>query len=141
KSPDKIVETVKLIAPAFGGVNLEDIAAPRCFEIEERLRKELDIPVFHDDQHGTAVVVLAALLNALRIVKKDLKKLRVVVTGVGAAGTATIKILLSSGVRDIVGVDEFGAIHRGRTKGMDFMKRWVANATNPRRVTGSLSEV
>src|SRR5437763_4783653 len=122
KEPDNIVETVKYLAPGFGGINLEDIAAPRCFEIEERLRKELDIPVFHDDQHGTAVVVLAALLNALRIVKKDLKKLRVVVTGVGAAGTATIKILLSSGVRDIIGVDEFGTIYKERPKGMDFMK-------------------
>jgi malate dehydrogenase (oxaloacetate-decarboxylating) len=141
KDPDKIVETVKYLAPAFGGINLEDIGAPRCFDIEERLRKELDIPVFHDDQHGTAVVVLAALLNALRIVKKDLKRLRVVVTGVGAAGTATIKILLSSGVRDIVGVDEFGAIHKGRANGMDFMKRWVASATNPRQVKGKLSEV
>jgi malate dehydrogenase (oxaloacetate-decarboxylating) len=97
--------------------------------------------VFHDDQHGTAVVVLAALLNALRIVKKDPRKLRVVVTGVGAAGTATIKILLSSGVKDIVGVDEFGAIYRGRAKGMDFMKRWVASATNPRHVRGRLSDV
>jgi malate dehydrogenase (oxaloacetate-decarboxylating) len=141
KDTDKIVETVKYLAPAFGGINLEDIAAPRCFEIEERLRKELDVPVFHDDQHGTAVVVLAALLNALRIVKKDLRKLRVVVTGVGAAGTATIKILLSSGVKDIVGVDEFGAIHQRRTQGMDFMKRWVATATNPRRLTGKLSDV
>ena len=141
KDTDKIVETVKYLAPAFGGINLEDIAAPRCFEIEERLRKELDVPVFHDDQHGTAVVVLAALLNALRIVKKDLRTLRVVVTGVGAAGTATIKILLSSGVKDIVGVDEFGAIHKRRTQGMDFMKRWVATATNPRQVTGKLSEV
>jgi len=140
KEPDKIVETVKYLAPAFGGINLEDIAAPRCFEIEERLRKELDIPVFHDDQHGTAVVVLAALLNALRIVKKDLKKLRVVVTGVGAAGTATIKILLSSGVRDIIGVDEFGTIYPDRPKGMDFMKRWVAGATNPRRVKGRLAD-
>jgi malate dehydrogenase (oxaloacetate-decarboxylating) len=137
---DKIVETVKLIAPTFGGVNLEDIAAPRCFEIENRLRKELDIPVFHDDQHGTAVVVLAALLNALRIVEKDLRKIRVVVTGVGAAGTATIKILQASGVRDIVGVDEFGVIHRKRTQGMDFMKRWVAGSTNPRRLTGRLAD-
>jgi malate dehydrogenase (oxaloacetate-decarboxylating) len=137
---DKIVETVKLIAPGFGGVNLEDIAAPRCFEIENRLRKELDIPVFHDDQHGTAVVVLAALLNALRIVKKDLRKIQVVVTGVGAAGTATIKILQASGVRDIVGVDEFGVIHRTRTQGMDFMKRWVAGSTNPRRITGRLAD-
>ena len=137
---DKIVETVKLIAPGFGGVNLEDIAAPRCFEIESRLRKELEIPVFHDDQHGTAVVVLAALLNALRIVRKDLRKVRVVVTGVGAAGTATIKILQASGVRDIVGVDEFGVIHRRRTQGMDFMKRWVAGSTNPRRITGRLAD-
>jgi malate dehydrogenase (oxaloacetate-decarboxylating) len=131
---DRIVETVKLLAPGFGGINLEDISAPRCFEIEERLRKDLDIPVFHDDQHGTAVVVLAALLNALRIVRKDLRRLRVVVTGVGAAGTATIKILLASGVRDIVGV------HRGRAVGMDFMKRWVASATNPRRVHGGLGD-
>src|SRR5438477_10805740 len=137
---DKIVETVKLIAPGFGGVNLEDIAAPRCFEVEERLRKELDIPVFHDDQHGTAVVVLAALLNALRIVKRDLRRIRVVVTGVGAAGTATIKILQSSGVRDIIGVDEHGTIYRGRRDGMDFMKRWVASTTNPRHVKGGLSE-
>src|SRR5438132_3898613 len=140
KEPDKIVETVKYLAPGFGGINLEDIAAPRCFEIEERLRKELDIPVFHDDQHGTAVVVLAALLNALRIVKKDLKRIRVVVTGVGAAGTATIKILQSSGVRDIIGVDEYGTIYSGREQGMDFMKRWVASATNPRRVEGKLGD-
>jgi malate dehydrogenase (oxaloacetate-decarboxylating) len=139
KDVDKIVETVKLVAPAFGGVNLEDIAAPRCFEIEERLRKELDIPVFHDDQHGTAVVVLAALLNALKIVRKDPRRIRVVVTGVGAAGTATIKILQSLGVRDIIGVDEHGTIHRGRTRGMDFMKRWVGAATNPRQVKGDLN--
>ncbi len=118
KDVDRIVETVKVIAPAFGGVNLEDIAAPRCFEVEERLRKELDIPVFHDDQHGTAVVVLAALLNALKIVRKDPRRIRVVVTGVGAAGTATIKILQSLGVREIIGVDEHGTIHRGRTRGM-----------------------
>jgi malate dehydrogenase (oxaloacetate-decarboxylating) len=135
---DKIVETVKLIAPGFGGVNLEDIAAPRCFEVEARLRKELDIPVFHDDQHGTAVVVLAALLNALKIVRKDLAKIRVVVTGVGAAGTATIKILQASGVRDIVGVDEHGIIHRGRARGLDYMKRWVAESTNPRGLKGTL---
>jgi malate dehydrogenase (oxaloacetate-decarboxylating) len=139
KDVDKIVETVKLIAPTFGGINLEDIAAPRCFEVEERLRKELEIPVFHDDQHGTAVVVLAALLNALRIVRKDIARIRVVVTGVGAAGTATIKILQSSGVRDIIGVDEHGTLYPGRTVGMDFMKQWVASATNPRRVKGGLA--
>src|SRR5438067_5605169 len=140
KDPAKIIETIRYLAPGFGGINLEDIAAPRCFEIEERLRKDLDIPVFHDDQHGTAVVVLAALLNALRIVKKSLRSVRVVVTGVGAAGTATIKILQSSGVRDIVGVDEHGTLYRGRSKGMDFMKRWVAASTNPRQVKGGLSE-
>jgi malate dehydrogenase (oxaloacetate-decarboxylating) len=140
KEVSTIVETVKLIAPGFGGVNLEDIAAPRCFAVEDRLRKELDIPVFHDDQHGTAVVVLAALLNGLRIVRKELRRLRVVVTGVGAAGTATIKILLSSGVSDIIGVDEHGIIHGGRDRGLDFMKRWVAATTNPRDVRGGLAE-
>jgi malate dehydrogenase (oxaloacetate-decarboxylating) len=140
KDPDKIVETVKHLAPGFGGVNLEDIAAPRCFDIEERLRKDLDIPVFHDDQHGTAVVVLAALLNALKIVRKELQKVRVVVAGVGAAGTATIKILLSSGVRDIIGVDEHGIISPSRAAGMDFMKRWVASVTNPRQVRGTLAD-
>jgi malate dehydrogenase (oxaloacetate-decarboxylating) len=139
KDVNRIVETVKLLSPGFGGINLEDIAAPRCFEVEDRLRKDLDIPVFHDDQHGTAVVVMAALLNALKLVRKDLRRLRVVVAGVGAAGTATVKILLSSGVRDIVGVDEHGTLHRGRTVGMDFMKRWVASATNPRQVKGTLS--
>src|SRR5438105_6060775 len=140
KDVDKIVETVKIVAPVFGGINPEDIAARRCFEIEKRLRKDLDIPVFHDDQHGTAVVVLAALLNALRIVKKSLRSVRVVVTGVGAAGTATIKILQSSGVRDIVGVDEHGTLCRGRSKGIDFMKRWVAASTNPRQVKGTLGD-
>ncbi|HWN02918.1 MAG TPA: ACT domain-containing protein, partial [Candidatus Dormibacteraeota bacterium] len=140
KDPGKIVETVKMIAPAFGGINLEDISAPRCFEVEERLRKELDIPVFHDDQHGTAVVVLAALLNALKIVRKDIRRIKVVVSGVGAAGTATIKILLSLGARQIIGVDEHGTIYRGRPVGMDFMKTWVAAATNPRNVKGRLSD-
>jgi malate dehydrogenase (oxaloacetate-decarboxylating) len=140
KDPDRIVETVKIIAPAFGGINLEDISAPRCFEVEERLRKELDIPVFHDDQHGTAVVVAAALLNALKIVKKDTRRLRVVVSGVGAAGTATVKILIALGVRHIVGVDEHGTIYRGRPVGMDFMKTWVAGATNPQNLKGKMSD-
>jgi malate dehydrogenase (oxaloacetate-decarboxylating) len=140
KDPEKIIETVKLIAPAFGGINLEDISAPRCFEVESRLRKELDIPVFHDDQHGTAVVVLAALLNALKIVKKDRKRLKVVVSGVGAAGTAVVKILLALGVRNIIGVDEHGTIHRGRKVGMDFMKSWVAEATNPQTVQGKMAD-
>ena len=140
KDPDKIVETVKLIAPAFGGVNLEDISAPRCFEIEARLRKELDVPVFHDDQHGTAVVVVAALLNALKIVRKDPRRLKVTVCGVGAAGTAVIKMLMTLGVRQIIGVDEHGTIHRGRTVGMDFMKTWVSEATNPQNVNGKMPE-
>jgi malate dehydrogenase (oxaloacetate-decarboxylating) len=140
KDPDKIVETVKLIAPAFGGINLEDISAPRCFEVEERLRKELDIPVFHDDQHGTAVVVAGALLNALKIVRKDIRRLKVVVSGVGAAGTATIKMLLALGVRHIIGVDEHGILYRGRPVGMDFMKTWVAGVTNPRNVKGKMSD-
>src|SRR5437879_4423435 len=126
KDPDKIVETVKLIAPAFGGVNLEDISAPRCFEIEARLRKELDVPVFHDDQHGTAVVVVAALLNALKIVRKDPRQLKVTGSGAGADGTALLKILMTLGVRQIIGVDEHGTIHRGRTVGLDFMKTWVS---------------
>src|SRR6202158_6284317 len=138
KDVDKIVETVKLIAPTFGGINLEDIAAPRCFEVESRLRKELDIPVFHDDQHGTAVVVMAALLNALKIVRKEPKRLKVVVCGVGAAGTAVIKMLLAHGVRHIIGVDEHGTIYRGRAAGMDFMKTWVGEATNPQQVKGKL---
>jgi malate dehydrogenase (oxaloacetate-decarboxylating) len=140
KDPERIVEAVKVIAPAFGGINLEDISAPRCFEVEARLRKELDIPVFHDDQHGTAVVVAAALLNALKIVRKELRRVTVVVSGVGAAGTATIKILLALGVRNIIGVDEHGTLYRGRRVGMDFMKAWVASATNPERVQGGMSE-
>jgi malate dehydrogenase (oxaloacetate-decarboxylating) len=140
REPDKIVETVKLIAPAFGGINLEDIAAPRCFEVEARLRKELDIPVFHDDQHGTAVVVLAALLNAVKLVRKELRRLRIVVCGVGAAGTAVIKLLMAVGVRHIVGVDEHGTIYRGRAVGMDFMKQWVAESTNARKLRGTLGD-
>ena len=140
KEPDKIVQTVKLVAPAFGGINLEDISAPRCFEVEDRLRKEVDIPVFHDDQHGTAVVVAAALVNALKIVGKDMRRLRVVVSGVGAAGTATIKILLALGVRHIVGVDEHGTLYRGRPVGMDFMKTWVAGATNPSNFKGKMAD-
>jgi malate dehydrogenase (oxaloacetate-decarboxylating) len=130
---------VKHIAPAFGGINLEDIAAPRCFEVEARLQ-EMDVPVFHDDQHGTVVVVLAALLNALKIVKKDPRRIRVVVCGVGAAGAATIRILQAIGVRHIVGVDEHGTLYRGRPAGMDFMKAWVAQVTNPHNVKGRLAD-
>jgi malate dehydrogenase (oxaloacetate-decarboxylating) len=132
---------VKRIAPGFGGINLEDISAPRCFYIEERLRNELDIPVFHDDQHGTAVVVLAAAINALKIVKKEPQDVRVVVCGVGAAGRACTKMLMSWGVRDITGVDEFGVVHRDREAGRgDASKDWFAANTNPRGIRGGMDE-
>jgi len=140
KDVDEIVRTVKHIAPVCGGINLEDISAPRCFAIEERLRQELDIRVFQDDQHGTAVVVLAALLNALRIVRKELADISVVVCGVGAAGTATIRILRSVGVRRILGVDEHGILAPGRPAPMDDMKRRVAQETNPEDRRGSLGD-
>jgi malate dehydrogenase (oxaloacetate-decarboxylating) len=136
----EIVATVRRIAPVYGGVNLEDISAPRCFEVEERLQAQLDIPVFHDDQHGTAVVVLAALLNALRIVRKEPGDVTVVVCGVGAAGTATIKILRSLGVRHILGVDEHGILAVGREGPMDAMKAWVARETNPAARQGRLGD-
>jgi malate dehydrogenase (oxaloacetate-decarboxylating) len=136
---DGIVNFVKAIAPTFGGINLEDIAAPKCFEIERRLKAELDIPVFHDDQHGTAIVMLAAMMNALKIVKKDLAKVRIVVSGVGASGTACTKILLSAGARDIVGCDSKGVVHKGRTD-LNPEKREYADITNPRNVTGSLKD-
>jgi malate dehydrogenase (oxaloacetate-decarboxylating) len=140
KDPDEIVEITKAIAPGFGGVNLEDISAPRCFYIEERLKKEMNIPVFHDDQHGTAVVVLAAVLNALRIVHKTPDELKVVVLGVGAAGVACSKILMSVGVKNIIGVDRSGIIHKGRTEGMNFMKEWFAENTNLEGVSGTVSD-
>jgi malate dehydrogenase (oxaloacetate-decarboxylating) len=134
--PDEIVACVTAIAPTFGGINLEDISAPRCFEIEDRLRATLDIPVFHDDQHGTAVVVLAALINALKVVGKRLDEISVVVTGVGAAGVATTKMLLAAGVPDVIGCDRSGAIWQGRP-GLDGYKVGYAELTNPRRVRGS----
>jgi len=140
KNVDEIVATVKNIAPAFGGINLEDFAAPHCFEVETRLRKLLDIPVFHDDQHGTAVVALAALINVSRLLKRDLKKFKVIVVGAGAAGTAVTKIMLVSGVRDIIVCDRAGALYSGRKKGMDPAKRELAKITNPRRVKGSISD-
>ena len=111
--PDEIVRTVELIAPAFGGINLEDISAPRCFAIEEQLKQQLDIPVFHDDQHGTAVVVMAALLNAVKLTGRRLEDLHVLIIGLGAAGIAVAKILLAAGVRNIVGADSRGALHVG----------------------------
>lgn len=140
KEPREIINTVKYISPAFGGINLEDISAPRCFEIEKILRKELDIPVIHDDQHGTAVVVLAAFINVLRLLKKDAKKFRVVVVGAGAAGIATVLLLLSYGVKDIIVCDKAGAIYAGRKEDMNPYKRLLAKKTNPRRVKGSISD-
>jgi malate dehydrogenase (oxaloacetate-decarboxylating) len=143
--PDKIVEAVKLIAPGFGGINLEDISAPRCFEIEDRLRSEIDIPVFHDDQHGTAVVVMAALFNALKIVGKPIESLRVVMLGLGAAGIACTKMMLNAGVTDIIGCDRRGAISTARddyaSDGMPAIKRWFAETTNPDRVQGGPNDV
>jgi malate dehydrogenase (oxaloacetate-decarboxylating) len=139
KDTDEIVETVKNLAPAFGGINLEDISAPRCFEIEERLKEELDIPVFHDDQHGTAVVVLAALINSLKIVGKKIEDMRVVISGVGASGVACAKIMMAAGAKNIVGCDSKGVVHRERG-GLNPSKQWFAEHTNPDGRTGSLSE-
>ncbi|AOZ72378.1 NAD-dependent malic enzyme [Boudabousia tangfeifanii] len=140
KDTDEIVQIVKAIAPAYGGINLEDIAAPRCFEIEERLREELDIPVFHDDQHGTAIVVLAALLNALKLVNKRIEDVRIVVSGVGAAGSAIIKLLMAQGAKDIVGYGRSGALHADDVEGMHPSRRWLAENTNPRKVKGELAD-
>ncbi len=131
KDPHEIVQTIKNISVAFGGINLEDISAPRCFEIEERLKEELDIPVFHDDQHGTAVVVLAALINALKIVGKRMEDIKVVVNGIGAAGVACSKIVMAAGVKNIVGCDTTGAIYEGRKENMNWVKDWYARNTNP----------
>ena len=138
---DKIIETVKLLEPTFGGVNLEDIAAPNCFEIEERLKKETNIPVFHDDQHGTAIVTVAGLVNALRLVGKSMSEIKVVANGAGAAGIAIIKLLYSYGVRDIIMCDTKGAIYEGRPNGMNEIKEQVALVTNRNKVAGSLAEV
>ncbi len=137
-STEEIIETVERIAPVFGGINLEDIAAPACFEVEERLRESLDIPVFHDDQHGTAVVTLAALENALKIVDKRMADLSVVIAGAGAAGVAIAKILKNAGVQNIIGADRQGAIHNGRTD-LNEAKRRLADETNPEQRTGTLA--
>jgi malate dehydrogenase (oxaloacetate-decarboxylating) len=140
KDPDEIVKTVKNIATPFGGINLEDISAPRCFEIETRLRAELDIPVFHDDQHGTAVVVLASLINVSRLLKKDIRRFRVVILGGGAAGIANAWMLAAYGIKDIIVCDRAGAIYPGRRHGMNPYKTAIAKKTNPRKVKGSLSD-
>jgi malate dehydrogenase (oxaloacetate-decarboxylating) len=140
KDVDEIVMIVKAIAPVFGGINLEDISAPRCFEIEERLQRDLDIPVFHDDQHGTAVVVLGAMINALKLVKKKMSDVRFVFTGAGASGIATAKLLMKAGAKHIVGCDRAGAIYKGRKENMNSMKEWFAQHTNPRGIKGSAGD-
>ena len=127
---DKIVETVKLVSPTLGGINLEDISAPRCFEIEKRLKKEIDIPVFHDDQHGTAIVVAAAMINALKVVKKTLKDIKIVVNGAGAAGMAITNLLMNMGAGDVILCDSKGAIYQGRAEGMNPYKEEIAQRTN-----------
>jgi malate dehydrogenase (oxaloacetate-decarboxylating) len=137
---DAIIDTVRYLAPVYGGINLEDIAAPRCFEIETRLRELLDIPVFHDDQHGTAIVVLAALRNALRVVGKSLGDVKIVVSGVGAAGSAIIRLLVAQGAQHLIGCDRTGALHRGESF-TEPMRRWVADNTNPENVSGPLKHV
>jgi len=136
---DKIVETVRMISPSFGGISLEDISAPRCFEIESRLKKELDIPVFHDDQHGTAVVVLAGLMNALKVVGKNIENIKVAVSGAGAAGIAVTKILLSVGAKDVILCDTKGLIYEGR-ENLNPIKEEIAKITNRKKISGSLAD-
>ncbi len=138
KDPDEIVTAVKMIAPGFGGINLEDISAPRCFEVEEKLKKELDIPVFHDDQHGTAIVVLAGVINALKVVGKDIKDVKVVVNGAGAAGTAISKLLLVGGVTNLIVCDKVGILYDG-IEDVDYAKKDLAKITNPDHLKGDLS--
>ena len=139
KDTEEIIKTIKYLQPSFGGINLEDIAAPRCFEIENRLKEELSIPVFHDDQHGTAVVVGAALINALKIVKKDIKDIKIVINGPGAAGTAIGKYLLKMGVRDVVWVDEHGIVDRYRTYSNNNLKE-LSTLSNNDNLVGTLKE-
>ncbi len=137
---EELIRTVKYLAPCFGGINLEDISSPRCFEIETRLEKELDIPVFHDDQHGTAIVVTAALLNSLKVVHKNIKHIKVVVNGPGAAGTAIIKMLLEAGVKNIIACDEYGILYKERCVGITDHKLELCNITNQEQLSGSLEE-
>ena len=137
---EEVVAAVKAIAPTFGGINLEDIRSPECFAIDEELERDLDIPVFHDDQHGTAIIVLAGVLNALKVVGKDIRSIRVVQNGPGAAGTAIIRMLQTAGVQDIIAVDEHGILVPGRSAGLEGHKAALAERTNPRRVSGGLAE-
>ena len=140
QDPDKVIEAVRLMAPVFGGINLEDISSPNCFYIEETLEKELDIPVFHDDQHGTAIVVTAALLGALRVVKKDIGSIKVVVNGPGAAGTAIIKMLLATGVKNVIACDENGILYKDRGVGIQDHKKMLCEITNKEDLRGDLSD-
>jgi len=141
KDVDEIVELIIRLAPSFGGFNLEDISGPRCFEIERRLKKALDIPVFHDDQHGTAVVVLGALINALKILKKDISEIEAVINGAGAAGVSTARLLNTFGIKNVVLCDTKGAIYEGRTEGMNPEKQLLARETNKNREKGQLADV
>ena len=138
---DEIVSTVALLAGSFGGINLEDIAAPRCFEIERKLKERCDIPIFHDDQHGTAVITLAGLTNALKVVGKKLEDVKIVLNGAGAAAIAITKLLLSAGAKDVTLCDRKGAIYAGRTEGMNPVKEEIAQVTNPAKQPGSLADV
>ena len=140
EDPEKVIEAVRLMAPVFGGINLEDISSPNCFYIEEVLEKELDIPVFHDDQHGTAIVVTAALLGALRVVKKDIGSIKVVVNGPGAAGTAIIKMLLAAGVKNVIACDENGILYKDRGVGIQDHKKMLCEITNKEDLRGDLSD-
>ena len=140
KDPDKIVEAVTLIAPGFGGINLEDISAPRCFEIEDKLKKILDIPVFHDDQHGTAIVVLSGLINALKVVHKEIDKIKVVVNGAGASAIAVLKFIISAGVKDAILCDSKGIIYEGRKENMNPVKEKMAKITNKDKIKGTLAD-
>lgn len=141
KEVDEIVRTSALIASSFGGVNLEDIAAPRCFEVEKKLQEICDIPIFHDDQHGTAVIVLSGILNALKVVGKKLETVKIVMTGAGAAGTAICKFLMSAGAKNVILCDRSGAIYEGRTEHMNWAKEEIAKTSNPNREKGSVADV
>lgn len=137
---EEIIKAVKQIAPVFGGINLEDIASPKCFEIERRLEEELDIPVFHDDQHGTAIVVTAALINALKVVNKNIDQIKVVLNGPGSAGTAIIKMMLEAGVRNIIACDEHGILYKGRKAGLAGHKKELCEITNLEQIKGGLED-
>lgn len=137
---EEIIKIVKALAPTFGGINLEDISAPRCFEIEDRLKKELDIPVMHDDQHATAVVVLSGIINALKVVKKDIKKVKIVISGTGAAGTAVAKLLIKYGAKNVVMIDSQGIIFKERLGGLNDAKMEIAKLTNPYNLQGTIEE-